>query len=245
MAAEWINWFRIKIPGYFTPRRMLSFLCRRGVRAAIIRAKPFLRQIYHEATFDLKYGVSTRKIVPVDRLGIDDRRQHLAYRYRPSHVLSVVEALNIVKGFLPDPENGILVDYGCGAGRVMILAAEAGFGRVIGIEFSPLMAELCRKNIATYELRRGYRTEFTILEQDAATYDPPSDARVFFFYSPFNWELYEPVLDRIEKSIARAPRTAYILDVTLRNRANFSGREYRRVASFDDGTGEIVDIYML
>src|SRR5215472_1458160 len=38
------------------------------------------------------------------------------------------------------------VDLGCGKGRVLLMARELGFGRIIGVEFAPALAKVARRN---------------------------------------------------------------------------------------------------
>ncbi len=245
MNSETAYWLKRKLASYFTARKMWSYWRSHGARASLKRSVPFFVQLYHEVAFDFRYRVITRTIVPVEDLGTRAPSLDSAYRYRPSHVYSVIGAFDLLRRHLPIGQDETFVDFGCGAGRVMILAAEAGFGKVTGIEFSPHMAALCRKNLETYARRRACSTEFRLVECDAVEFDVSDDARVFFFYSPFNWEIYEQVLAKLEESCRARPGDIFILEVTARNRRNFASRGYRRIDSFTDMTGELVDIYKL
>ena len=245
MNNEMAHWLKTKLASYFNARKMWSYWRRHGTRASLKRAVPFFVQLYHEATFDFRYGVKTRTIVPVEDLGTRAPSLDSAYRYRPSHVYSVIGAFDLLRRHLPIGQDETFVDYGCGAGRVMILAAEAGFDRVIGIEFSPRMAALCRKNLKTYARRHAGSTEFRLVEGDAAEVDVSDGARVFFFYSPFKWNIYEKVLAKLEAKCRGRGDDIFILEVTARNRRNFAARGYLRIDSFTDMTDELVDIYRL
>jgi predicted RNA methylase len=39
------------------------------------------------------------------------------------------------------------VDIGSGKGRALIIAAEYAFKRIIGVEYSPSLATICRRNL--------------------------------------------------------------------------------------------------
>jgi hypothetical protein len=51
----------------------------------------------------------------------------------------------------PRNADEVLLDYGSGLGRLVILAAAMPFARIIGIELSPLLAERARRNLSICE----------------------------------------------------------------------------------------------
>ena len=104
-----------------------------------------------------------------------------------------------------------MVDYGSGAGRVMILGAEAGLDRVIGVELSPNLVRQSIDNLNRYSASSGTSCAFNVLNEDASLYDPPSQATVFYFFKPFPEDVFRLVLNRIWLSVQRSPRTIWIL----------------------------------
>ena len=46
------------------------------------------------------------------------------------------------------------IDFGCGKGKVLLLAAELPFQRIIGIEFSPALARVAEENLKSYRGKR-------------------------------------------------------------------------------------------
>ena len=103
------------------------------------------------------------------------------------------------------------IDYGCGAGRVMIIAAESGFKNITGIELSPYLVALCQKNVKSYSVSRR-DCELTVINHNAAEYIPMK-ADVFFFYVPFGLDIYRQVITNIKKSTEVNPRKVYVLDL--------------------------------
>lgn len=52
----------------------------------------------------------------------------------------------------PDPKaEGLVVEYGCGVGRMLNAAREAGFERIAGIDISPTMLAHCRRLVPEVE----------------------------------------------------------------------------------------------
>ena len=75
----------------------------------------------------------------------------------------------------------------------MCLAAEMGFKKVIGIEFSLDLVEICRKNLEIFKQKSASKSEFEVIHMDATEYSLPSDANVLSFFNPFN----EAVTDQV------------------------------------------------
>ena len=193
---------------------------------------------WHEFTFDIKYKVNTSKIVFADDLGFyNNEIQKHANQYRPSPPYRIITALKILKNVVKDFSTSTLVDYGCGAGRVMIIAAEAGFRKVIGIDLSPKLIELCRSNLKRYS-HINNKSKMLVLEQDASQYIPPPDANVFYFFFPFNLEIYSKVVKNIEISLETNNRTIYILDSW--SDFDFRSKNFQLIK-----TVESINIYML
>jgi SAM-dependent methyltransferase len=111
----------------------------------------------------------------------------------------------------PVDRRGTFVDLGCGKGRVLLLAAEHGFRKVVGVEFSPELCRIARSNIATYRRRRDSPTSFEIQESDVTQFSMRDDEAFFFLFNPFDVVVMNAVLDRLEASLRRAPRRAALL----------------------------------
>lgn len=80
------------------------------------------------------------------------------------------------------------IDMGCGRGKAMILASEAGFRKLIGVEFSASLCRDARRNMKKLGITAR------ILCQDATTYTFPDEPCVVFFYNPFGPQLMQQVL---------------------------------------------------
>ncbi len=171
-------------------------------------------------TFDFRHGIKTGTIVPASKLNFFDKEtQAHAVRYRPMPVLCLRNGLKFLKSYLVDIDDITFVDYGSGMGRVMLLAAEAGFQSVVGIELSPELILSCEKNIEKFK-RRYPNCRFTIMNQDAKIYRPPKKACVFFFFKPFDDSIFKQVMNQIRESLNDYPRTIYCL--TFQSNYDFS-----------------------
>ena len=166
---------------------------------AALRSYYRVLNVWHESRFDDRYGVKTGFIVAADELAFDvPDAQNRAVRYRPTPPFTIMRDLRELRRLSGlDFAKETFVDYGCGAGRVMIIAAESGFASAIGIELSPALVETCESNIARYTTTKKRDCNLVVLRQNAMTYEPPDDATVFFFFVPFDAEVYEAVMLRI------------------------------------------------
>lgn len=86
------------------------------------------------------------------------------------------------------------VDIGCGKGRALILAHEAGFSKLIGVEFSGSLCRIARQNLDHLKI------EASIYRQDAANFALPKEPLVLFFYNPFGERIMRQVLSHLGDS---------------------------------------------
>ncbi len=109
------------------------------------------------------------------------------------------------------PANGVFVDFGCGKGRVLLLASEFGFAKVRGVDFAPEFCAVARSNYIVYQNRTGVKTEFRIIESDVVDYVINKEDNVFFMYNPFDGVVMSRVLDNIAASLEMQPRRILII----------------------------------
>lgn len=100
----------------------------------------------------------------------------------------------------------VVVDIGCGMGRMLCLFARRRVRKVIGIEFSRELAEIARQNAATV---RGRRAEIEVRQGDACEADY-SDATVIWMFNPFGPATMRTVMERLGRSLEAKPRTIQI-----------------------------------
>ena len=160
-----------------------------------------------DALFDWRYGVDTAQRIKLDALAISSENKSRGQMYQPTGI----PAFRALLRTLPLPRNTGFVDYGCGKGRVLLLAADAGFQRVLGVEFSPQLCDIARTNAARYRARKSNLPPIEIVEVDASRYDPPADVGVFYFYCPFDELLMRAAVDRILESLRLHPREGWLI----------------------------------
>ncbi len=157
--------------------------------------------------FDYKYGTDTIEIIELHELDIPSENKPFGMRYevtkaRPFRKL--LKALNL-------PKNGTFVDLGSGKGRVVMLAAEYGFHRIVGVEFSHQLCEIARSNLAFFREKQPLEIDIEIIEGDVVDYEIQRDQTVFFMFNPFYTEVMEMVMGKIAQSVASFPRKVCLI----------------------------------
>lgn len=108
------------------------------------------------------------------------------------------------------PPGSVFVDLGAGKGRTLLMAAQHGFRRAIGVEFSAELCEVAERNIRIFRRRIQPKLEMKMVRADVAEYGIGDDENVFFI-SPFGGDLLRRVLDNIHTSLVRAPRKVWLI----------------------------------
>ena len=144
--------------------------------------------------FDTVYGTETSAIREVGTLDITSANARHAVRYEPSPEALVRQAIAIL-GI--EPAAFTFIDFGSGKGRVLMIAAEYSFKRLIGIEFSSELNEIAKHNIARLPSNLNLVDRVSLLCYDAAEFDLPLTDLVCYFYNPFRAAVLGPIVDKL------------------------------------------------
>lgn len=98
--------------------------------------------------------------------------------------------------------NDVVMDVGCGLGRVVALAVRSPAMRVIGIEFDPAIADAARQNMSRMT---GGNSSTAIITADAADSDF-SEVTVILMFNPFGPSTMHAMLQHLGASIKNDPR---------------------------------------
>jgi SAM-dependent methyltransferase len=108
-------------------------------------------------------------------------------------------------------EEFVFVDFGSGKGRVLFMASNFPFKRIVGIEFSPKLSAIAERNIRNYRNQDQKCHVLQSLCMDAVDYPLPSEPAVFYFYNPFQESVLQSVAANIRASFYRHPREMVIV----------------------------------
>ena len=182
-----------------------------GTVKAAIRYAPYYAAmcgfIYRDCLFDWKYGVETRSRVSLNDLDIGYDNKKFGRNYSPSDPIIFKKMLSCLK---IKHEDFAFIDFGSGKGRVVLMASELPFRRIIGIDFSEKLNEMARNNIAHYKSQTQKCRDLEIIESDAAAYEIPNERAILYFNNPFIEPIMAKVLANIRRPLAEHPRELFI-----------------------------------
>ena len=167
-----------------------------------------IAEIDRRDAFDATFGVETsRPVEPWEIAEATDQTLSSNARYHPTPVGTVRAVIAAAKA---RHEEMSFVDYGCGKGRVMLVASDFPFRKIIGVEFARSLADVARQNVQRYRAPTQRCHVLEVCCQDAVEFAIPDDAGFFYFYEPFSKATAERVLANIESSLERHPRRAIL-----------------------------------
>jgi SAM-dependent methyltransferase len=158
-----------------------------------------------DRVYDEQVGVDTAAWVRVPDLDTASPNRQYAVRYQPT---DVEEFGSLMARLDVDHSEFTFVDYGSGKGRVLLLAAEYPFKRIVGVEFSESLDRTARQNLTKLGANAARVTTHVM---DAVDYDPPEEPLVLYFFNPFAPPVLRAVLERVNASLDRRPRPAYVV----------------------------------
>jgi hypothetical protein len=126
-----------------------------------------------------------------------------AYAYQPIQLRMFAR---IIRAAAIDPANYVMVDFGSGKARALILGAEYGFKRLIGIELASALHAAAVRNVHAYRQRRPHAPPIDLHCADAATWPIPEEPAFIFLYNPFAEPVVARIARRLEISLRRHPR---------------------------------------
>ena len=143
------------------------------------------------------------KLLHIKTTGRDDSHSD-QYRYpyepTPYPVLERLANSGLIR------KKDVILDYGCGKGRVDFFLSYQTKAKTIGIEYDERIYRGALDNQKTAV--SGARTEFTLVR--AEEYEVPEEVNRFYFFNPFSVELLRKVMARIIESYYKNPREAFL-----------------------------------
>ncbi|MDY3917966.1 MAG: SAM-dependent methyltransferase [Candidatus Limivivens sp.] len=139
------------------------------------------------------------KLLKIKTSGRDDSgADQYRYPYEPTPYC-VLERLAF-SGYIG--KKNILIDYGCGKGRVDFFLSYQTRCRSVGIEYDARIFDSAAENQRSAV--SACRTVF--FHQKAEEYPVPGEADRFYFFNPFSVEILRSVWERIRESYYENPR---------------------------------------
>lgn len=142
--------------------------------------------------------------IQTEEIQTDGKDNYHCHRYEPTPYAVLDELFSF---FTPSSQD-VLVDYGCGLGRLNFYVEKLYSLRSTGIEFSLPYYERALENQNCYN---GKRNNIRFVHCRAEDYIVSSDETLFYFFNPFSVEIFRSVINRILDSWQESPRTITLI----------------------------------
>lgn len=156
--------------------------------------------------FDARYGLDTHARVRLSSLAFEKPLDPATWTDFLSGPICPDFFREIMRHVQVPRETWTFVDVGAGKGRAVLLAYEAGFRRIVGLEFSAELIEIARRNVERYHACTGAKVGVDWAHADALTFDYPAVPSVLFLNNPFPTDVAIGAVERIEASLREHPR---------------------------------------
>lgn len=131
--------------------------------------------------FDLEHHIETSHRVHATDLHVNSRNWMDGTNYEPVPVELIRETI----AALPiNAAEFTFIDFGSGKGRVLFVASEFPFARIIGVEYAPELHEAACRNLQSYRSETQKCGRIEAICQDMTTFHFPEGPLVLFFYNP-------------------------------------------------------------
>lgn len=149
----------------------------------------------NEQNRDLSLHIST---IGRDETGAD--AHHHPYEPTPYSVLERLAGSDLIQ------EEDVVLDYGCGKGRVDFFLSYRTKAKTIGIEYDPHIYQSALENLNA--AIPGVKPQFVLA--NAETYVVPAEVNRCYFFNPFTVEILHKVMARIIESYYENPREIFL-----------------------------------
>lgn len=160
--------------------------------------------------FDTTHHVETGGLIKPDPAGVVgevcDSNMYGAVRVANAH-----RALRDLP--VRDLSRYTFVDLGSGKGRMLFIAAEYPFRKVVGVEYSTQMHRAALANLRTYRSGKQRCRDIESIVANAAEYEFPPGNLVLYLFNSFGPEIMSRMLANLERSLAKSPRHVVLVMV--------------------------------
>ena len=101
------------------------------------------------------------------------------------------------------------VDLGSGKGRTLLMASEYPFRRIVGVELIAELHHAAEENIREYHSATQPCKQIEAVCTDAREFELPEEPLVLYLFNPLPERALSDFLQRLEKSLKRAPRPVW------------------------------------
>lgn len=180
-----------------------------------------------DAAIDQRLGADTGGIQQLPDLTIIGPNAHHGTSHIASPPHTFADSLAAAEPALGDIAQASFMDLGSGKGRTLLMAAERGYGRIVGVEFAAELDAVARANVAG----RPDRDRFEIFHGDAVEAELPDGPVLLYLANPFAAKLMAVVAQNAMDNWRRNKRPVRVVYVFPDNAAEWPRAGWQPVAS--------------
>jgi tRNA G46 methylase TrmB len=170
------------------------------------------KQIRLNIAFDREHGIETATELPLETAGVplsEVARGNGVYRPLTEKLFrAAITSIGI------DATKFTFVDIGSGKGKVLFMAAEHPFKRVVGIEYASGLHEVAIRNVATYRSNSQKCKHIEPVHADALQYELPEGPLILFIFNALAKEIMRGLLKKLDAGVASERNRPLILIYT-------------------------------
>ena len=149
-------------------------------------------------------GIESTEIVYNNRYNDD------YFRYEPTSYSGLICAFDEMDEVMSRYDR--LVDFGCGKGRVLFYVNQRFRCEVCGIEVDEALYENALDNRAYYNTRfRDSLERIELIHGKAEEYEVKREDNIFYFFNPFEINIFEQVMKNVMESVKAYPRRIFVM----------------------------------
>ena len=103
------------------------------------------------------------------------------------------------------------IDIGSGKGRVLLMASDYGFRRILGVELMPALHEIATENLAKYHGEAQHCFALESICCDATEFAFPVEPVVVYIFHSLPEAPLREMISRLEQSLRESPRPAFVM----------------------------------
>lgn len=147
------------------------------------------------------------KLLNIQTEGIqrDGRDTYHFHRYEPTPY----EVLEQLFQAYPLSKDDVLVDFGCGKGRLNFYIHHKFRCKTVGVEYNEVFYQCAKQNLETYNGPHKDAIRFEAIY--ATAYEVGEKDSVFYFFNPFSFPIFSSVVHHILDSIHQHPRKVALI----------------------------------
>ncbi|MEO7800532.1 MAG: hypothetical protein ABIR81_00955 [Ginsengibacter sp.] len=189
----------------------------------------------HEIRGEKKYALNTVELNDLKKATLQGEL-NTAEIYQPAGYYILEYLFSKIDEFVTEKN---MVDFGCGKGRAMAVAAYYHFKTITGIEFAKELAMQAAINLSIVALKTP-AVEFKVEWIDAKAYKILQHQNVCYFFNPFKEAVMKNVIENILLSKQEFDRSIYIIYVNpvykdLFIEAGFREKYYHKKMEYVEG----------